>query len=69
MYLNDVEEGGDTYFYKLDMSVKPKTGRTIVWWNLKDDGTRDESTYHEGRPVQNGCKYIETKWIRAGTFR
>jgi prolyl 4-hydroxylase len=69
MYLNDVEEGGETYFHTHDMAVKPKTGRAIVWWNLTEDGTRDASTYHEGRPVKSGLKYICTKWIRERQFR
>ena len=68
MYLNDVEEGGETYFHKLDLSVTPKAGRAIVWWNLKEDGTRDESTYHEGKPLISEKKYIATKWIRDKKF-
>jgi prolyl 4-hydroxylase len=69
MYLNDVEGGGDTYFNKFDMSVKPIRGRAIVWWNIHDDGTRDEDTLHEGRPVPEGqVKFIATKWLRERRF-
>jgi prolyl 4-hydroxylase len=68
MYLNDVEEGGETYFHKLDLTVKPKTGRAIVWWNLTEDGVRDATTYHEGKPLRAGNKYIATKWIRNKKF-
>lgn len=30
-YLNDVEEGGETVFPTLDISIKPKTGRLLVF--------------------------------------
>jgi prolyl 4-hydroxylase len=63
---------GDTWFEKMDLSVKPdKVGKTIFWWNVKQDGvTVDPTTYHSGRPVpQGGTKIIMTKWLRAGTFR
>jgi prolyl 4-hydroxylase len=79
MYLNDVynnplnktQEGGETYFPRMELMVKPKTGKALYWHNMKDDGvTVDETTYHEGRPVPVGCvKWIMTLWIRAGTFR
>jgi predicted 2-oxoglutarate/Fe(II)-dependent dioxygenase YbiX len=31
LYLNNVEEGGETYFEKFDVSVKPKSGRMILF--------------------------------------
>ena len=31
LYLTDVEEGGETYFNKLDLAVKPKKGKALVW--------------------------------------
>ena len=30
LYLSDVEEGGETYFNKLDLAVKPKKGKALV---------------------------------------
>lgn len=30
-YLNDVEQGGETYFPKLDFNVEPKVGRCLVF--------------------------------------
>jgi len=31
IYLNDVEEGGETEFLHQSMRVKPKTGRIVIW--------------------------------------
>ena len=30
-YLNDVEEGGSTYFSHYDLEIKPKKGLTLIW--------------------------------------
>jgi hypothetical protein len=32
-----VEEGGETYFNRLDLAVKPKKGRALVWPSVLDD--------------------------------
>jgi prolyl 4-hydroxylase len=34
--LSDVEEGGETHFNKLGLSVKPKKGRALVWPSVID---------------------------------
>lgn len=31
LYLNDVEEGGETYFNNFNVFVKPKTGRLVIF--------------------------------------
>lgn len=62
---------GDTWFPRMRLSVKPDMmGKTIFWWNLKQDGiSTDETTYHAGRPCPDGCvKWIMTKWLRSGKF-
>ena len=30
-YLNDVEDGGETYFEHYNLSVKPSKGKTLIW--------------------------------------
>lgn len=70
MYLNTVEDGtGCTWFPKSKVRVEPIQGRAFMWWNVKKDGSIDESTIHEGTDVGPGSvKYILTKWIRSSTF-
>ncbi len=65
LYLNDVEEGGETYFPRLDLKVKPKQGRLVFWNNLNKDGTQNINTRHEGLKPISGAKYIVTKWWRS----
>lgn len=41
LYLNDVEEGGETVFPRLDFSVKPKCGRILLFpptWQYRHAG-------------------------------
>ena len=63
VYLNDVKKGGHTDFVKLQQTVYPKEGRAVVWCNIKDDGTPDDMTMHQGSPVELGEKWIITKWF------
>jgi len=64
IYLNDVEEGGETYFTNLNLKIKPKTGKAVIWYNLNTDGLPDTNTTHAGLPVIKGKKYIITKWFK-----
>jgi len=64
VYLNEVQEGGSTDFPLKGISIKPKTGKAVMWNNLLDDGRPDESMLHAGRPIIKGNKYIITKWFR-----
>ena len=36
LYLSDVEEGGETNFPFLGVSVKPKKGRALLWPSMMD---------------------------------
>lgn len=63
VYLNDVKKGGETEFVKLKQNVYPKKGTAVVWCNIKEDGTPDEMTMHQGSPVLEGEKWIITKWF------
>ena len=65
LYLNDVEEGGETHFIKLGIKLKPKAGTLIAWNNLNKDGSRNTYTDHEALPPTSGKKYILTKWWRS----
>jgi hypothetical protein len=56
LYLNDVDEGGETEFLYLHKRIKPKTGTMLIW----------PSTYthaHRGNPPLTNTKYIITGWL------
>ena len=65
LYLNDVEEGGETYFKHLKLKVKPKQGMAIFWNNLYKNGIPNPKTLHEACPPISGDKYVITKWFRS----
>ena len=65
IYLNDVEEGGETYFKHLKLKVKPKQGMAIFWNNLYRNGIPNPKTAHEACPPVSGDKYVITKWFRS----
>jgi hypothetical protein len=56
LYLNDVEEGGETEFLYLSQRVKPKTGRLVIF-------PAGYVHTHRGNPPLSGEKYIMTGWI------
>ena len=58
LYLNDVEEGGETHFDKFDVSITPKAGLMAVF----------PSNYiytHEARVPVSGDKFVAVTWFRA----
>jgi len=55
-YLNDVEEGGSTYFSHYNLDIKPKKGLTIIW-------PAEWTHAHKGNMVNSGSKYIITGWL------
>tara|TARA_B100001939_G_C16694608_1_gene510194 strand:+ start:89 stop:685 length:597 start_codon:yes stop_codon:yes gene_type:complete len=56
IYLNDVEEGGETEFLHFSKRVKPKTGRIVIW-------PAAFPYLHRGNPPLSGEKYIITSWM------
>lgn len=56
VYLNDVEEGGETEFLHFSKRVKPKTGRVVIW-------PASFPYLHRGNPPLSGEKYIITSWL------
>ena len=55
-YLNDVEDGGSTYFTHYDLDIKPKKGLTIIW-------PAEWTHAHKGNIINSGSKYIVTGWL------
>jgi len=56
IYLNDVEEGGETEFLHYSKRVKPKKGRIVIW-------PAGFPYLHRGNPPLSGEKYIVTSWL------
>lgn len=69
MYLNDVEEGGDTYFPSLGLSVRPKKGSAVYFEYFYADCRLNELTLHAGHPVVAGEKWVATQWMRRQRYR
>jgi prolyl 4-hydroxylase len=63
-YLDDVEEGGDTYFTRIGLKVKPQKGALLVWNNATPEGVPNELTMHAALPVVRGVKHVVTRWYR-----
>ena len=56
IYLNDVEEGGETEFLHFSKRIKPKIGRIVIW-------PAGFPYIHRGNPPLSGEKYILTSWM------
>jgi prolyl 4-hydroxylase len=64
IYLNTVNEGGNTTFPKLGMRVSPNKGNMLVFNNSDDKGNVLINSYHAGESTQKENKWLVTKWIR-----
>lgn len=56
LYLNDVEEGGETEFLYMRRRVKPKKNRLVLW-------PAGFTHVHRGNPPISNDKYIITGWV------
>jgi hypothetical protein len=56
LYLNDVEEGGETEFLYIPKRVKPRTGTLLMF-------PAGMTHTHRGNPPISNSKYILTGWI------
>lgn len=69
MYLNDVEQGGETVFPLLNLSVFPTKGMAVYFEYFYSNHELNESTLHAGAPVIKGEKWVATMWMRRQAFR
>ena len=71
LYLNTVEEGGETYFTDLNITVRPVKNSAILWNSIIDaeEGIDEIKTHHEAKPVIKGIKYAANLWFHMGKFR
>lgn len=56
LYLNDVENGGETYFNSFDVSVSPKEGRLTIF-------PANFMYRHEARSPKNSDKFVLATWF------
>jgi hypothetical protein len=56
LYLNDIDEGGETEFLYYPKRVKAKQGRLILW-------PAGFTHTHRGNPPLSNTKYVMTGWI------
>ncbi|MGE3692891.1 MAG: prolyl hydroxylase family protein [Novosphingobium sp.] len=68
-YLNDVDQGGETDFAHLGLSVPPQAGMLLMWNNCLPDGRPNTDAFHAALPVERGVKYVITKWFRTRPWR
>jgi len=69
IYLNDVEEGGETVFPMLDVAVKPKRGSAVYFEYFYRDQAINNLTLHSSIPVVRGEKWVATQWMRRQRIR
>lgn len=67
IYLNDVEEGGETVFTRVGAQFKPKRGMAVIWNSLNPDGSTNIDSMHQALPVIKGYKAVITKWFRSNS--
>jgi len=56
LYLNDVEEGGETEFLHYPKRIKPEMGKFLIW-------PAEFTHTHRGNTPLSGEKYIITTWV------
>ncbi|MCU6708731.1 2OG-Fe(II) oxygenase [Paenibacillus sp. J5C_2022] len=69
MYLNDVENGGETSFPMLKLSIYPNKGTAVYFEYFYSAHELNELTLHAGTPVIKGEKWVATMWMRRQAYR
>lgn len=70
-YLNDDMIGGETTFPRWlhseksngPLTIKPKKGKAILFYNMLPDGNFDERSLHAALKVIKGEKYLMNLWL------
>jgi len=68
IYLNDVEDGGETVFPETGLSVVPRKGNAVYFEYCDSQGQLDGRTLHAAAEVLRGEKWVATKWMRERRF-
>ncbi|DBA99717.1 TPA: hypothetical protein ACH3X3_012268 [Trebouxia sp. C0006] len=46
------------------LRIPPKQGRAIMFWSRADNGQEDRASLHSGERVQQGEKWIASRWLQ-----
>jgi prolyl 4-hydroxylase len=69
VYLNEVAAGGETRFPEIGLDIRPHRGSAVYFEYLNAAGDPDRRCLHAGVPVEQGEKWIATKWLRQGPYQ
>ncbi len=71
MYLNNVERGGGTGFPHLDVEIKARRGRVVIFQTCINESIEPHPmSLHGGLPVGAGCvKWAANLWFRERPFQ
>ena len=70
LYLNDVGAGGGTGFPNLDLEVRARKGRMILFHNCHPrSNIRHPDSLHGGMPVLKGEKWACNLWFRESVYQ
>ena len=62
------DDGGQTHFPHLNVSVTPRAGDALVWMNVDEAGEPNPRSLHEGRPPASGEKIAINCWVSDRPF-
>ena len=63
-YLSDDFIAGQTHFLETGLKYRGRVGDAILFYNVLEDGSPDRTTKHAGLPVEQGVKWLASKWFR-----
>jgi prolyl 4-hydroxylase len=73
IYLSDGEpkSGGETYFQYMDLKVRPKKGKALLFPNVlpEDPDVEDKRTMHSAFGVKSCVKHAANVWIHQRDFK
>ncbi len=68
IYLSSVSAGGQTRFPEAGLTIDPSPGTGLFFFNVLPDGQLDPASLHAGLPVEQGRKWLATRWIREHAY-
>ena len=63
---NEGKREAEVLYFLSVCSCVAVQGSVVFWYNLRPDGSREESALHGACPTILGTKWVTNKWIREG---